>query len=58
MVMSLDVVGRTERLDELAHGIRERGGRVVTCSTDVTRREDVERPSAGPSKSSAASTCS
>jgi NADP-dependent 3-hydroxy acid dehydrogenase YdfG len=34
---------RTERLDELAHGIRERGGRAVTCSTDVTRSEDVER---------------
>ncbi len=34
---------RIERLDELAGGIRERGGRAVTCRTDVTRREDVER---------------
>ena len=34
---------RTERLEKLAHGIRERGGRAVNCSTDVTRSEDVER---------------
>jgi NADP-dependent 3-hydroxy acid dehydrogenase YdfG len=34
---------RIERLDELARGIRERGGQAVTWSTDVTRREDLER---------------
>jgi NADP-dependent 3-hydroxy acid dehydrogenase YdfG len=34
---------RTERLDKLARGIRDRGGVAVTCATDVTRREDVER---------------
>jgi NADP-dependent 3-hydroxy acid dehydrogenase YdfG len=34
---------RTERLDQLADGIRSRGGRAATCSTDVTRREDLER---------------
>ena len=34
---------RTERLDELAQGIRERGGRTATCTTDVTRPEDLER---------------
>ncbi|RZI53601.1 MAG: SDR family oxidoreductase, partial [Pseudonocardia sp.] len=34
---------RTERLDELAQGIRERGGRAATCTTDVTRPEDLER---------------
>jgi NADP-dependent 3-hydroxy acid dehydrogenase YdfG len=33
---------RTERLDALAAGIRERGGRAVTCRTDVTQREDLE----------------
>jgi NADP-dependent 3-hydroxy acid dehydrogenase YdfG len=32
---------RTERLDELADGIRRRGGRAAACSTDVTRREDL-----------------
>lgn len=34
---------RTDRLDELAQVIRGKGGRVVTSSTDVTRREDLER---------------
>ncbi len=34
---------RTERLDELARGIRERGGRAAIRSTDVTRREDLDR---------------
>lgn len=34
---------RTERLTELAERIRERGGRAVTCTTDVTRRADLER---------------
>jgi NADP-dependent 3-hydroxy acid dehydrogenase YdfG len=34
---------RTERLDELARGIRDRGGRAVTAATDVTRRADLER---------------
>lgn len=34
---------RTDRLDELAHGIRDRGGRVITCRTDVTRSEDLIR---------------
>src|ERR1700678_1994034 len=34
---------RTERLDEIARGIRERGGRALTCITDVTRREDLDR---------------
>lgn len=34
---------RTERLDEIAREIRERGGRAVTCATDVTRREDLDR---------------
>ncbi len=34
---------RTERLDELADGIRARGGRALTCRTDVTRREDLDR---------------
>jgi NADP-dependent 3-hydroxy acid dehydrogenase YdfG len=34
---------RTERLDEVARVIRERGGRTATCATDVTRREDLER---------------
>jgi NADP-dependent 3-hydroxy acid dehydrogenase YdfG len=34
---------RTERLDELAGGIRERGGRAVSLTADVTRREDLER---------------
>jgi NADP-dependent 3-hydroxy acid dehydrogenase YdfG len=32
---------RTQRLDAIARGIRERGGRAASCSTDVTRREDV-----------------
>jgi NADP-dependent 3-hydroxy acid dehydrogenase YdfG len=34
---------RTERLAEVADSIRGHGGRVVTCPTDVTRREDLER---------------
>jgi NADP-dependent 3-hydroxy acid dehydrogenase YdfG len=34
---------RTERLDEIAGEIRDAGGVVVTCGTDVTRREDLER---------------
>jgi NADP-dependent 3-hydroxy acid dehydrogenase YdfG len=34
---------RTERLDELVYGIRARGGRAASLSTDVTRREDLER---------------
>jgi NADP-dependent 3-hydroxy acid dehydrogenase YdfG len=34
---------RTERLDEIARDIRERGGRALTCATDVTRRADLDR---------------
>jgi NADP-dependent 3-hydroxy acid dehydrogenase YdfG len=34
---------RTERLDKLVDDIRDRGGRAVSLSTDVTRREDLER---------------
>lgn len=34
---------RTHRLNELAHDIRDHGGRAITCTTDVTRREDLER---------------
>ena len=34
---------RTQRLDQLAQEIRDRGGRAITCATDVTRREDLER---------------
>jgi NADP-dependent 3-hydroxy acid dehydrogenase YdfG len=34
---------RTERLDDIARDIRERGGRALTCATDVTRREDLDR---------------
>ena len=34
---------RTERLDEIARDVRERGGRALTCATDVTRREDLDR---------------
>ncbi|GAB3966301.1 SDR family oxidoreductase [Actinoallomurus acanthiterrae] len=34
---------RTQRLDELAQDIRDRGGRAVACATDVTRPEDLER---------------
>jgi NADP-dependent 3-hydroxy acid dehydrogenase YdfG len=34
---------RIERLDQLADGIRRRGGRAATCSTDVTRHVDLER---------------
>ena len=34
---------RTERLDDIAGTIRHRGGRAITCPTDVTRREDLAR---------------
>jgi NADP-dependent 3-hydroxy acid dehydrogenase YdfG len=34
---------RTERLDDIASGIRDRGGRAVTSATDVTRRADLTR---------------
>jgi NADP-dependent 3-hydroxy acid dehydrogenase YdfG len=34
---------RTERLDEIARGIGDGAGAVVTCATDVTRRADLER---------------
>jgi len=34
---------RTERLDEIARDIRDRGGRAVTLATDVTRRADLDR---------------
>ncbi|MEV0310449.1 SDR family oxidoreductase [Nonomuraea fuscirosea] len=34
---------RTQRLDELAQDIRERGGRAIGCATDVLRRQDLER---------------
>ncbi|TYB68878.1 SDR family oxidoreductase [Nonomuraea sp. PA05] len=34
---------RVDRLDEVAADIRASGGRAVTCATDVTRREDLER---------------
>ncbi|QFG24059.1 SDR family oxidoreductase [Actinomadura sp. WMMB 499] len=34
---------RTERLDELAADVRSRGGRAITCTTDVTRPDDLER---------------
>ena len=34
---------RTQHLDELAQSIRDRGGRAITCTTDVARREDLER---------------
>ncbi len=34
---------RTQRLDELAQDIRERGGRAIGCATDVLRQEDLER---------------
>jgi NADP-dependent 3-hydroxy acid dehydrogenase YdfG len=34
---------RTERLEELARSIRERGGRALVTATDVSRRADLER---------------
>jgi NADP-dependent 3-hydroxy acid dehydrogenase YdfG len=34
---------RTERLDEIARQIRDRGGHAVTRAVDVTAREDLER---------------
>lgn len=34
---------RTERLDDIAREIRDGGGVAVTCQTDVTRRDDLER---------------
>jgi NADP-dependent 3-hydroxy acid dehydrogenase YdfG len=33
---------RVERLDEIAQGIRERGGQAVTCRADVAVRADLE----------------
>jgi NADP-dependent 3-hydroxy acid dehydrogenase YdfG len=34
---------RVERLDEISREIRDGGGAVVICQTDVTRREDLDR---------------
>ena len=34
---------RAERLDQAPRDIRGGGGRAVTCTTDVTRREDLDR---------------
>ena len=34
---------RTERLEQVAAGITERGGAAIVCATDVTRREDLQR---------------
>src|SRR6185437_8027927 len=34
---------RTDRLDKLTRQIRDCGGRAVTCPTDVTRPEDLQR---------------
>lgn len=34
---------RPERLDAVAHEIRERGGSAATCATDVARPDDLER---------------
>lgn len=34
---------RAARLDEIAREIREGGGRALTCTTDVTDRQDLER---------------
>jgi NADP-dependent 3-hydroxy acid dehydrogenase YdfG len=34
---------RTERLDDIAREICDRGGTAVTCRTDVARRADLER---------------
>jgi NADP-dependent 3-hydroxy acid dehydrogenase YdfG len=34
---------RTERLDKIVDGIRDRGGRAAILSTDVTRRADLDR---------------
>ena len=34
---------RTDRLDTLARQIRDGGGRAITCATDVTRPEDLQR---------------
>jgi NADP-dependent 3-hydroxy acid dehydrogenase YdfG len=34
---------RLDLLDRIADGIRRSGGRAVTCATDVTRREDLQR---------------
>jgi NADP-dependent 3-hydroxy acid dehydrogenase YdfG len=34
---------RTERLDDIAHEISDRGGAAVTCRTDVAHRADLER---------------
>ena len=34
---------RTERLEQVAAGITQRGGVAIVCATDVTRREDLQR---------------
>jgi NADP-dependent 3-hydroxy acid dehydrogenase YdfG len=34
---------RTDRLDQLAEAIRDRGGRAISCATDVTRGGDLTR---------------
>lgn len=34
---------RTQRLDQLARAIGDRGGEALTCAVDVTRRGDLER---------------
>jgi NADP-dependent 3-hydroxy acid dehydrogenase YdfG len=34
---------RTQRVDEIARDIRDRGGRAIGCATDVLRQEDLER---------------
>ncbi|MFE3323322.1 SDR family oxidoreductase [Streptomyces sp. NPDC059176] len=34
---------RSERIDAVAHDIREEGGRAATCVVDVTRAEDLQR---------------
>jgi NADP-dependent 3-hydroxy acid dehydrogenase YdfG len=34
---------RTQRLEQLARAIGDRGGEALTCAVDVTRREDLER---------------
>jgi NADP-dependent 3-hydroxy acid dehydrogenase YdfG len=48
---------RVDRLDALADGIRDRGGRAASLSVDVTRREDLERLVDLAVGSSGASTC-
>ncbi len=34
---------RTDRLEQIAHDIRDSGGTAVTCAVDVTRFDDVQR---------------